>query len=251
MKSLVVVLSLLLGMAAVAIGTAAKVNDHKPNIILVLLDDVSAKEYTCYGGHGVNAPNMERMARDGVMFQTAWSTPLCGPTRAMLHTGRYAWRTKYYDNGIAPARPSGSRHQVMGKVLQSAGYSTAMYGKSHFSNDPHHDLGFDEYAISRYWKGYDGPPQDAAVERQQQHVCHSVVLASGPDRQRQRRSHASGRLQPGYRNQPDLRLHQAAPPPAVFRLLSDQPAAHGVCRQEFPQRSGAKWHYTSVPERRC
>ena len=57
------------------------------------------------------------------MFRTAWSTPLCGPSRALLHTGRYGGRTQYLDNDINPRKPFWTQHQVVGKVLQSAGYA--------------------------------------------------------------------------------------------------------------------------------
>jgi arylsulfatase A-like enzyme len=84
------------------IAASQDASANKPNVILVLLDDVSAKEFSCYGGQGIKTPNLDRMARDGVMFRTAWSTPLCGPSRALLHTGRYGGRTRYLENDISP-----------------------------------------------------------------------------------------------------------------------------------------------------
>ena len=122
-------------------GTTQGGPASNPNFILVLLDDVSAKEFTCYGGRNIKTPNLDRMAREGVMFRTAWSTPLCGPSRALLHTGRYGGRTQYLDNAITPKRPFWTQHLVLGKVLQSAGYATTMVGKSHFSSNPRADLG--------------------------------------------------------------------------------------------------------------
>ena len=56
--------------------------EDRPNIIIVMVDDVSAREFSCYGGEGIHTPSIDLMAREGIMFRTAWSQPLCGPTRA-------------------------------------------------------------------------------------------------------------------------------------------------------------------------
>ena len=85
-------------------------------------------------------------------------------TSTSIRSRTTSGRTHYLDNDITPRRPFWQDHLVLGKVLQSAGYATAMFGKSHFSNNPHVDLGFDEYCIARFWPGYDGPPQAPAAK---------------------------------------------------------------------------------------
>jgi arylsulfatase A-like enzyme len=221
----------------------------KPNIILVLLDDVSAKEFTCYGGQGIKTPTLDRMAREGIVFRTAWSTPLCGPSRALLHTGRYGGRTLYLDNNITPRRPFWKQHLVLGKMMQSAGYATAMFGKSHFSNDPRADLGFDEYCIARYWPGYDGPPQAASAKGTAsmyavQWYWHPGLVADGkgcptqpddfgPDLEVERIKSFIGR--------------RKAQPFFVYYPMN---LPHMTVRSSnTPTSPGARWSYTDVPER--
>jgi arylsulfatase A len=232
--------------AAMGAETAA---DRKPNIILVLLDDVSAKEFTCYGGQGISTPTLDRMAREGVMFRTAWSTPLCGPSRALLHTGRYGGRTQYLDNDIMPGKPFWTQHQVLGKVLQSAGYATTMIGKSHFSNHPHADLGFDEYCIARYWPGYDGPPQAAAAQATAsmyavQWYWHPGLVVDGkgyptkaddfaPDIEVDRIKNFIGR----HKSQPFFVYYPMNMPHMMVNSTNT------------PTSPGARWNYTDVPAR--
>ncbi len=241
-----ILVALGLSIPFVAGGQSAPV---KPNLILVLLDDVSAKEFSCYGGEGIQTPNLDRMAREGVMFRTAWSTPLCGPTRALLHTGRYGGRTQYLDNGMHSKRPFWVQHQVLGRVIQSAGYSTAMFGKSHFSNNPKADLGFDEYCIARYWPGYDGPPQaeDAkgtASMYAVQWYWHPGLIADG-------KGVPTGPDDFG----PDLEVNRIKD---FIRRRKAQPffvyypvnMPHMMVQStNSPTSPGARWNYTDVPER--
>jgi arylsulfatase A len=64
----------------------------KPNIIFILADDISAKDLRCYNSNGIELPFIEKMAAEGIQFQTAWAAPVCGPSRAMLHTGKYPFK---------------------------------------------------------------------------------------------------------------------------------------------------------------
>lgn len=66
-----------------------------PNVLVVVLDDVSAYELPCYGLPGAEAqtPRLDQLAQQGVLFERAWSYPICSPTRAALLTGRYGFRT--------------------------------------------------------------------------------------------------------------------------------------------------------------
>ncbi|MBM4086418.1 MAG: steryl-sulfatase, partial [Planctomycetes bacterium] len=59
-----------------------------PNIILILADDLGAKELSCYGNKEYHTPNLDRMAAEGVRFETFYATPLCTPTRVALMTGQ-------------------------------------------------------------------------------------------------------------------------------------------------------------------
>ncbi|MFZ4600409.1 MAG: sulfatase-like hydrolase/transferase, partial [Terrimicrobiaceae bacterium] len=67
---------------------AAGEKPSRPNIILILADDVSADELSPYGG-AISMPNLQKLADDGVLFRNSWAAPVCAPSRAMLMTGKY------------------------------------------------------------------------------------------------------------------------------------------------------------------
>ncbi|TSA29327.1 MAG: hypothetical protein D4R65_15390 [Verrucomicrobiaceae bacterium] len=136
---------------------AAGPSAAKPNIILILADDISARDLSCYGGP-VQMPVLDRLAKQGVQFNNAWSAPLCGPTRAILHTGKYPHHQGYYENAVAPsvAFYDDPRHLPLLRMAKSAGYAAGMFGKMHFGNDAG-KYGADVHCVYRYWKGYDGP----------------------------------------------------------------------------------------------
>ena len=72
----------------------------QPNIIFILADDVSPDMYGFYGNKEAKTPHIDKIAQDGVMFRTAWSSAICGPSRALIMTGSYANRTGAYYNGF-------------------------------------------------------------------------------------------------------------------------------------------------------
>jgi arylsulfatase A len=131
--------------------------EGRPNIIFILADDVSARDLSFYGGP-VQMPVLDRLARQGVQFNNAWSAPLCGPSRAILHTGKYPYHQGYYENAVTPsvAFYDDPRHLPLLHMAKQAGYATGMFGKMHFGNDPG-KYGADVHCVARYWKGYDGP----------------------------------------------------------------------------------------------
>ncbi|MHC4243990.1 MAG: sulfatase-like hydrolase/transferase, partial [Planctomycetota bacterium] len=153
-----------IGIAAVAIPETTKATqavmrsaDSRPNIILIMSDDVSPDLYGCYGNKKVKTPNIDRMASEGVMFRTCWASAICAPTRALIMTGRYANRTGFYNNNLQTPQKDGSNellkyHHSFGKLLKQAGYATAIAGKWHCSSSRPEspDGGFDEYCL---WEG--------------------------------------------------------------------------------------------------
>ena len=135
--------------------------DTRPNIILVLSDDVGLSRISSYGGAPFKTPNIDRLAATGVKFERCYSMPLCGPSRGALLTGCYPFRTGYLDNNTSAIDPE--KHPTMAKLLQQAGYATCAIGKLGQSA-PEDDtqaprrLGFDDYMLwmgrgtsDRYW----------------------------------------------------------------------------------------------------
>ena len=99
----------------------ARCESRPPNIVFVLADDISAKDLRCYNPNGIKLPTIEKLAREGVQFQTAWAAPVCGPTRAILQTGKYPFRQGHFENAFHPniplwSNPRQSRQTSIGKV---------------------------------------------------------------------------------------------------------------------------------------
>ena len=133
-----------------------------PNLILILADDVSADELSPYGG-AISMPNLQKLVDDGVLFRNSWATPVCAPSRAMLMTGKYPHHTGYYENPVAPEVPfwKDPRHLPVLKMMKEAGYATSMVGKIHPGDVSDVGmLGAEDWMITWYWPGHDGPRQN-------------------------------------------------------------------------------------------
>lgn len=135
--------------------------EGKPNIILVLSDDVGLSRIGCYDGAPFRTPHIDQLAATGLRFERCYSMPLCGPSRAVLLTGKYPFRTGATNNGNSEINPAA--HPTLPAVLQRAGYATCAIGKLGQSAPPDDAgapkrLGFDESMLwmgratpDRYW----------------------------------------------------------------------------------------------------
>ena len=113
---------------SLAAGFALSVSAvDKPNIILILSDDVGLGDIGCYGG-AFKTPHIDALAKQGLKFENAYSTPLCGPTRCQTLTGRYPFRTGLNSNHAHDAVDP-KREVMIPTVLKQAGYATASVGK--------------------------------------------------------------------------------------------------------------------------
>jgi arylsulfatase A-like enzyme len=90
-----VVLAFTLCLIAIVAFYQAHASDHRPNILLVIADDMGVDASPCYpvGDQKPNMPVLEELCRTGVVFENVWSNPECSPTRATILTGRYGFRT--------------------------------------------------------------------------------------------------------------------------------------------------------------
>ncbi len=106
----------------------------RPNIVLILADDLGYGDLSCYGATKVQTPNIDALAKHGMLFSDAHApAAVCTPTRYAILTGRYCWRTQLkYDClfGHDPLLIEQGRPTVP-SILKSAGYSTACVGKWH------------------------------------------------------------------------------------------------------------------------
>jgi arylsulfatase A-like enzyme len=176
-------------------GQTYTVTTRKPNILLIIADDVGldvttnmypgliADLLTQYGPSGHNHPNYgningrpaslpvltNRLATQGMVFSNAWAQPVCSPTRATLVTGLFEDKTRVLQPGV----PMSSYHTTFIQLLKAAGYSTALFGKWHLGTGGTTGVlpkqsGFDLYkgnnggALSGFWS-YQYHIQDSAT----------------------------------------------------------------------------------------
>jgi N-acetylglucosamine-6-sulfatase len=122
---------------------------RKPNILIILVDDLRYDEFGAGGHPYMKTPGIDRIAHEGALFDRAFhTTPICSPNRASILTGQYASRHGIIDN---VARDLAS-HRIPNYHLdlQRLGYETAHLGKWHMGNSGMPRPGYD------YWVAYDG-----------------------------------------------------------------------------------------------
>ena len=106
--------------------------DDRPNIVLIMADDLGFSDVGCYGGE-IRTPNIDSLARDGLRFTQFYNCARCVPTRASLLTGLY------------PQQADGVHSVTLAEVLRQAGYRTLMTGKWHGYSGHPWQRGFDRY----------------------------------------------------------------------------------------------------------
>ena len=142
------------------VHSATAAEKKRPNLIVIMADDLGAKELSCYGHEQHRTPRLDRLAATGVQFQTAYTACICHPTRFEIMTGQYGCTNGVYHfagrpGGPGPGSPEEQivNHLTFGKVLKEAGYATALSGKWQLSGKVPtlvYENGFDEYCMWAY-----------------------------------------------------------------------------------------------------
>jgi arylsulfatase A len=140
-RSLVIVVAIVLAIGSSPWMPFAAAADPRPNIVLVLADDLGYGELGCYGNAAAITPHLDRFAAEGLRLTDCHSAcSVCSPSRSALLTGRHPYR-----NGVFTWIPEGSpihlrtSEHVLPKLLHAAGYDTCHVGKWHLNglfNDP-------------------------------------------------------------------------------------------------------------------
>ncbi len=122
MRSLLSLLILML------VSTVTARAAERPNILFIFTDDHAAHAMSCYGSEINETPNLDRIAREGMLFRNCFVTnSICGPSRAVIQTGKYSHLNGFKMNGDQ----FDGTQQTFPKLLQAAGYETAVIGKWH------------------------------------------------------------------------------------------------------------------------
>ena len=142
--SILLVLALGNSTRAEEIAAPKAAGASKPNIIFILSDDLGVDILSCFGSDQYKTPHLDALATGGMKFTHAYAAPLCGPSRALIMTGRYAFRTGAVNQDrVALITPE--KEVMMPKILKGAGYVTASFGKWGQLGLTPGAFGFDEY----------------------------------------------------------------------------------------------------------
>ena len=110
--------TLLLFLASISFGLKECSTPDKPNIVIIIADDLGFSDIGCYGGE-IETPNLDHIAANGMRFRTFYNMAKCNPTRPTLLTGLYK---------------GGEGAVHIATLAKNAGYQTIMSGKAHFEN---------------------------------------------------------------------------------------------------------------------
>ena len=124
---------LLLGITLFLTAGASINAAERPNVILIIGDDISWDDFGCYGNTAARTPHTDRLARNGILFTNAFLTASsCSPSRSSIATGRYP-----HNNGAASElhRPIASNLPRFPAVLREKGYFTVLSGKNHMTQE--------------------------------------------------------------------------------------------------------------------
>lgn len=156
-------LTLIFGLS---IGITSMFGQQKPNILVIMGDDVGIPNISIYG-HGMmgyQTPNIDQIAKEGIMFTDYYGEQSCTAGRAAFITGQHIIRTGLSKVGL-PGAPVGIHEgtATLGEMLQSLGYATGQFGKNHFGDQDRFlptNHGFDEFFGNLYHLNAEEEPEN-------------------------------------------------------------------------------------------
>jgi arylsulfatase A len=190
----------------------------RPNVVLIMADDVGYEAITANGGLSYRTPHLDRLAATGLRFDRAFSQPLCTPSRVQIMTGRYNFRN-YRQFGVLDRE-----EPTFANMLRAAGYATGVVGKWQLQAEADrqmpHDTGFDEYLLWQlghgdYWHRYKDPILEGHARERD-----TLDGAYGPDRFA---SFAEDFIE-RHRAEPFFLYYPMVLPHRPFQPTPDQPA---------------------------
>jgi len=133
--------------ALAPLAHAAAATRRRPNVLVILADDLGAVDLNCYGSSDLETPNLDALASRGTRFTQFYvGAPVCSPSRAALLTGRCPQRAGVPGNVGAKGMPT--EQVTLAEVMKEAGYATACFGKWHLGAEEGcrpRDQGFNEF----------------------------------------------------------------------------------------------------------
>jgi arylsulfatase A-like enzyme len=124
----------------------------RPNFLIVVVDDLSPRNFSCYDANAKPTPHIDALAESGILFRTAWATPMCSSSRALLTTGRYPFRTGVWHNDLRINEKRSdrynwtTRHLTFAQALRENGYRTVLVGNNMaLGGRVDGTVGFDEF----------------------------------------------------------------------------------------------------------
>jgi arylsulfatase A-like enzyme len=168
--------------------SAREAPEDRPNVILIMADNVGFTEFGVNGNRVIKTPRLDAFAREGVRFDRFYCNPMCAPTRASLMTGRYFYRTGVIHTSRGGAKMHGDEI-TMAEHLRTAGYVTGIFGKWHLGDNypmRPQDQGFDRVLVHKAGRlgqvpdrpnGYFDPVLWSNGERVQKHgYCTDIFF---------------------------------------------------------------------------
>src|SRR3954463_750293 len=128
-------LCLVAGLVLALCGDVRAAGPVRPNIVLVMPDDVGYGDFSCLGSPIVRTPRVDAFAGQAVRFTDFHVSPTCAPTRAALMTGRHEFKSGVTHTILERERLS-LRATTLAQVLRAAGYRTGIFGKWHLGDEP-------------------------------------------------------------------------------------------------------------------